>query len=109
MPAPTALMRRPEEFAEDVTMASSVALPAETDEELVSMSLDPVAATEDVPAGPVEDTLMTDESGKPKFPAASSIPLAFRREQRKIPIPPHRMTPLKAAWPKASLSCTNCM
>jgi RNA-binding protein PNO1 len=100
MPAPTALMRRPEEFAEDVAMASSVALPAETNEELVSMSLDPVAAAEDVPAGPAEDTFMTDESGKPKFPAASSIPLAFRREQRKVAIPPHRMTPLKAAWGK---------
>jgi RNA-binding protein PNO1 len=99
MPAPTALQRRPEEFAEDVTMASAVALPAETDEELISMSLDPVA-TEDAPApvGPSEDTPMTDESGKPRFPAAKSIPLAFRRQTRKILIPPHRMTPVKAAW-----------
>jgi RNA-binding protein PNO1 len=64
------------------------------------MSLDPVAAAQDAPAGPAEDTLMTDESGKPKFPAAKSIPLAFRREQRKISIPPHRMTPLKNSWPK---------
>jgi len=63
------------------------------------MSLDPVEAAHDAPA-PTEDMPMTDESGKPKFPAAKSIPLAFRREQRKVPIPPHRMTPLKNSWPK---------
>jgi RNA-binding protein PNO1 len=101
MPAPTALMRRPEEFAEDVTMeASAVSLPAETEDELISMDLTPVAGAEDAPTGPEDHTPITDESGKPKFPAAKSIPLAFRRESRKVLVPPHRMTPLKAAWPK---------
>jgi RNA-binding protein PNO1 len=100
MPAPTALQRKPEEFANDITMeASSVPLPAESDGDLISMSLDPVDAAHDAPA-PTEDVPMTDESGKPRFPAAKSIPLAFRREQRKVPIPPHRMTPLKNSWPK---------
>ncbi|CAI9634953.1 eukaryotic type kh-domain (kh-domain type i) [Alternaria burnsii] len=100
MPAPTALQRRPEEFADHVTMeASSVPLPTESEGDLISMSLDPVEAAHDAPA-PTEDMPMTDESGKPKFPAAKSIPLAFRREQRKVPIPPHRMTPLKNSWPK---------
>ena len=101
MPAPTALQRRPEEFSEDVTMeASSVPLPTESDGDLISMSLDPVDAAHNTPAPPTEDAAMVDESGKPKFPAAKSIPLAFRREQRKVPIPPHRMTPLKNSWPK---------
>ncbi|KAK1919709.1 pre-rRNA-processing protein pno1 [Pyrenophora teres f. teres] len=100
MPAPTALQRRPEEFAHDVTMEpSSVPLPEETEGELVDMSLDPVAAAQE-PEAPADDISMTDESGAPKFPVAKSIPLAFRREQRKVPIPPHRMTPLKANWPK---------
>ena len=88
MPAPTALQRRPDEFADDVTMeASSVPLPTESDGDLISMSLDPVAAAHDAPAPTDDDMPMTDESGKPKFPAAKSIPLAFRREQRKVPIP----------------------
>ncbi|KAF1834537.1 Pre-rRNA-processing protein PNO1 [Decorospora gaudefroyi] len=101
MPAPTALQRRPEEFADHVAMeAAAVPLPAEADGELISMNLDPVAAAQDAPPAPAEDTPMTDESGKPKFPAAKSIPLAFRREQRKVAIPPHRMTPLKNAWLK---------
>mgnify|MGYP006877419160 CR=1 FL=1 len=99
MPAPTALQRRPDEFAHDVTMEpSSVPLPDETEGELVDMSLDPVAVQEST--APTDDVPMTDESGAPKFPVAKSIPLAFRREQRKVPIPPHRMTPLKANWPK---------
>jgi RNA-binding protein PNO1 len=100
MPAPTALQRRPQEFADDVAEASSIALPAETEGELVNMDIDHVAAA-DAPAGSAEeDTPMTNESGKPIFPAAKSIPLAFRRETRKVLIPPHRMTPLKSSWPK---------
>jgi RNA-binding protein PNO1 len=93
-------MRRPDEFATDVTTeATTVPLPNEADGELIDMSLDPVAAAQDAPVA-TEDTPMTDESGRPKFPAAKSIPLAFRREQRKVPIPPHRLTPLKNSWPK---------
>lgn len=100
MPAPTALQRRPEEFADDVAMeAVSVPLPAEDDGDLIDMSLEPAAAN-DAADAPTDDTPMTDESGRPKFAPAKSIPLAFRREQRKVPIPPHRMTPLKSAWPK---------
>lgn len=101
MPAPTALMRRPEELAEDVSMdAVSIPLPAEDDAELVDMSIEPTLTPLDAPENPTDDTPMTDESGRPKFAPAKSIPLAFRREQRKVPIPPHRMTPLKNAWPK---------
>jgi RNA-binding protein PNO1 len=104
MPAPTALQRRPEELAEDdITMeASAVPLPADDDAELVDMSIEPASTPTHAEAAqaPTEDTPMTDETGRPKFPPAKSIPLAFRRDQRKVPIPPHRMTPLKTAWPK---------
>lgn len=105
MPAPTALQRRPEEFAENVTEdvsmeASAVPLPEDNDAELVDMSIEPSAAPVAAPDAAAEDTPMTDESGRPKFAPAQSIPLAFRHEQRKVPIPPHRMTPLKTAWPK---------
>lgn len=107
MPAPTALQRRPGEpadnVAEDITMeASAVPLPADDDAELLDMSLEPTSAPTEAAQAPsaTEDTPMTDETGRPKFPPAKSIPLAFRRDQRKVPIPPHRMTPLKTAWPK---------
>ncbi|CAO2648832.1 Nn.00g097810.m01.CDS01 [Neocucurbitaria sp. VM-36] len=102
MPAPTALMRNPEELAEGVALeAVEVPLPTEDDDaELIDMNVEPTAAPNDALEAPAEDTPMTDETGRPKFAPAKSIPLAFRREQRKVPIPPHRMTPLKSAWPK---------
>ncbi|KAJ4312404.1 pre-rRNA-processing protein pno1 [Neodidymelliopsis sp. IMI 364377] len=105
MPAPTALQRRPEEFADDVAMSTpSAPLPADDqpsdliDMHAVADEVLPVAAA-DADAS-AEDTAMVDESGRPQFAPSKSIPLAFRRETRKVPIPPHRMTPLKSAWPK---------
>ena len=61
---------------------------------------DPLATATAAAAEAEADTPMTDEVGRPRFAPAKAVPLAFRREQRKVPIPPHRMTPLKGAWPK---------
>jgi RNA-binding protein PNO1 len=102
MPAPTALQRRPEEFIEDATKdvemdASAIPLPIEDDSELVDMSID-AAPVPNEPTQAPEDISMTDESGRPKFAPSTSVPLAFKRESRKVPIPPHRMSPLKTAW-----------
>jgi RNA-binding protein PNO1 len=60
--------------------------------------------------------MTVDEEGRPRFPAAKNtvnIPLQSqtssakfmqdgprRVETRKVPIPPHRLSPLKAAWTK---------
>jgi RNA-binding protein PNO1 len=41
-----------------------------------------------------------DEEGRPVFTPAKDTPGVYRVEQRKVPIPPHRMTPLKTYWPK---------
>lgn len=41
-----------------------------------------------------------DEEGRPLFTPETSSNSAYRVETRKVPIPPHRMTPLKASWPK---------
>ncbi|KAF1943440.1 eukaryotic type KH-domain (KH-domain type I) [Clathrospora elynae] len=99
MPAPTALQRRPEEFADDVAMeAVSVPLPAETSTDLIDMHCD-YTTPADAPAA-TEDTSMTTDEGRPVFPQGKSIPLAFRRESRRVPVPPHRMTPMKSSWAK---------
>lgn len=106
MPAPTALQRRSEEFADNVTHdvsmdASAVPLPEDNDVELVDMDIEPDVAPAIAPEATTdEDTTTVDETGRPRFPAAKSIPLAFRHESRKVLVPPHRMTPLKASWPK---------
>lgn len=107
MPAPTALLRRPEALAEDQAMAESTPLPAEETTELLDMNALPVDSTSaltqitpETSENPPEDAVMTDETGRPRFAPAKAIPIAFRRELRKVTIPPHRMTPLKNSWPK---------
>lgn len=108
MPAPTALLRAPEALAQgmDTSMDdAAMPLPEDTASEtpLLDMSatssvsaVQPLAPTE----GPSDDAPTTDESGRPRFPPTNSIPLAFKREQRKVPVPPHRYSPLKNVWPK---------
>jgi RNA-binding protein PNO1 len=106
MPAPTALQRAPEALANNMDQAmldpASIALPADepTTTPLLDMSLSSTTAEPTIPANSTDDTPMTDESGRPKFPAAQSIPLAFKREQRNVPVPPHRQAPLKSTWSK---------
>lgn len=41
-----------------------------------------------------------DEEGRPVFTPAKEAQTAYRIETRKVPVPPHRMTPLKANWTK---------
>ena len=41
-----------------------------------------------------------DEDGRPKFAPSKNESRIHSAETRKILIPPHRMTPLKSAWPK---------
>ena len=103
MPAPTALLRNPEALSEDVAVVQSLPLPADEDTELLNMNALPsenVVPTKNVSEAPMEDIVMTDEVGRPRFAPAKDIPLAFHSQNRKVPIPPHRMSPLKNAWPK---------
>ncbi|MCJ1482322.1 pre-rRNA-processing protein pno1 [Schaereria dolodes] len=100
MPAPTALLRRPEELAE----AQATPLPQDNNDELLvdagnTASLESTYTT----AAPnlSEDTEMhIDEEGRPKFPPAKDVEQTQLAETRKVLIPPHRMTPLKTSWPK---------
>ncbi|KAI5963957.1 PNO1 [Candida margitis] len=41
-----------------------------------------------------------DESGKPKFSGEAQSNMKVKLESRKVPVPPHRMTPLKNVWTK---------
>ncbi|CCE78428.1 Piso0_001051 [Millerozyma farinosa CBS 7064] len=44
--------------------------------------------------------MVIDETGKPKFAAAAKVGMKVKIESRKVPVPPHRMTPLKNNWTK---------
>lgn len=104
MPAPTALQRAPEALAE-VEASDAPQLTSAAQENL---DLDIVTATEKAlsePGPEHEDDadMQIDEEGRPRFAPASSqtnSPTAVRIQSRKVPIPPHRMSPLKASWPK---------
>ncbi|KAJ5385330.1 K Homology domain type 1 [Penicillium robsamsonii] len=67
--------------------------------------IDVQAINEGAPINPVaestEDSEMRiDEEGRPVFTPAKDVAAAYRIETRKVPVPPHRMTPLKASWAK---------
>ncbi|KAF9730375.1 pre-rRNA-processing protein pno1 [Paraphaeosphaeria minitans] len=104
MPAPTALQRAPEALAENVDMTDAVSapLPAQDNAPLVDMDTTTAAPApaQDPAHSDAQDVPTTDESGRPVFPKSGVIPLAFKRERRNVPVPPHRMTPLKTNWPK---------
>ena len=113
MPAPTALQRAPEALAENIEMeqqqeeqldAAIETLVQNTDIEIVTESTTQIPPIE-------EDTDMAvDAEGRPHFQASDAIlsspiaptsaTLAAKIQSRKVPIPPHRMTPLKNSWSK---------
>ncbi|PHH80254.1 hypothetical protein CDD80_2277 [Ophiocordyceps camponoti-rufipedis] len=100
MPAPTALKRA--EPAKESTVTS------ERDDEFlleprgrhpVQDQIVPPQQEDDAQQGDDADAMAIDEEGRPRFAPAKDMDSAIRVEMRKIPVPPHRMTPLKQAWP----------
>ncbi|RDW77326.1 eukaryotic type KH-domain-containing protein [Coleophoma cylindrospora] len=99
MPAPTALLRQPEELGE----AASAPLPNnDQDDELILDAPEaiPSESTAMQVTGDADTEMHIDEEGRPRFAPAKNNDGVMRIESRKVPIPPHRMTPLKASWPK---------
>ncbi|KAE8319609.1 hypothetical protein P875_00011296 [Aspergillus parasiticus SU-1] len=99
MPAPTALKRLDQTTTTGapVTQAAIV----QDDEVLIDAQTSaeesvPVLATPDENA---QDTDMRiDEEGRPVFTPAKDTNTVYRVETRKVPVPPHRFSPLKASW-----------
>ncbi|CAK7205190.1 pre-rRNA-processing protein pno1 [Sporothrix eucalyptigena] len=111
MPAPTAAKKV------ETPLANEVSQPISQDE--VETLLDAAAAADtltltEIPAETSTPIIVNatssdddfdanmdiDEESRPKFAAAKDSETVVRREVRKIPIPPHRMSPLKATWSK---------
>ncbi|EMC91488.1 hypothetical protein BAUCODRAFT_330162 [Baudoinia panamericana UAMH 10762] len=102
MPAPTALQRAPEPLAVEETIHG--APQSAVDDDIILSTNQP---TEGAPQDPAQDeqqapeTMDVDNStSTPLFAPEKASSLAVRVEERKIRVPPHRMTPLKASWPK---------
>ncbi|CAF9924560.1 MAG: pre-rRNA-processing protein pno1 [Heterodermia speciosa] len=97
MPAPTALLRRPDQLAEAV----STPLPVDNDDDLLVDVTNIASVGTQSSTQQMEDTEMqVDEEGRPRFAPAKLVDGPHTAETRKVLIPPHRMTPLKASWPK---------
>lgn len=98
MVAPTALIKQPGELEEAPAPADPTAqATAPTDD---AMIIDPNALPVEEVAVPAPG-MQVDVEGRPKFaPASTSTHGPLRSETRKVPIPPHRMSPLKSSWTK---------
>ncbi|KAK7205763.1 putative ribosomal RNA-processing protein [Myxozyma melibiosi] len=105
MPAPTAIRQKPEEIAPPAPV-----LDDDDDEILIdalstTTSAAPTAADDvtDVSTAPtstVTSGMQLDLDGRPRFGTAAEQRTRVRAQSRRVPVPPHRMTPLKNAWPK---------
>lgn len=101
MPAPTALLKPSTETPPD-----NVPLPEpEHDEELLLDAPEATLLDPNVIQPPTEELadaaeMVVDEEGRPRFAPGKDVDPLRKAEIRKVPIPPHRMSPLKANWSK---------
>lgn len=100
MPAPTALQRAPEKLAEELNPTRPLSLPTPTDEPILDLTTTSTSLPPQATTISLDDTMHIDPESRPTFAPETVIPLAHRAESRKVPVPPHRMTPLKSHWPK---------
>ena len=118
MAAPTAIRKSTEksgineQIQENSTLQSNQALDQDNDDEdmLIDTNAIPTTTVEDQDQSEPSNSLtiqqgettelQLDESGKPKFSAASKSNMKVKLESRKVAVPPHRMTPLKNVWSK---------
>ncbi|KAI0136402.1 hypothetical protein BJ170DRAFT_677278 [Xylariales sp. AK1849] len=108
MPAPTALLKKPTDNA-IAAPAADIPLPLPSQDEDESLLLDSSAMNQALPttaliphpvAVPITSEMDIDEEARPQFAPAKDSLQAYRVETRKVPIPPHRLSPLKQQWQK---------
>ena len=102
MPAPTALQRAPEQLSVEETVHDTPQ-PAFEGEVAISTT-DPDQTPTDAPSPPPSDQPPEDAAAMdldtPLFAPEKATKSLVRVEERKIRVPPHRMSPLKSCWPK---------
>lgn len=100
MSAPTAIQKESTGDKKPELVSQHVNSTEQEDDDMIDVNSVPVE--DNNPSKPTKDTtgVVFDESGKPKFPAASKSGMKVKLENRKVPVPPHRMTPLKHTWSK---------
>jgi RNA-binding protein PNO1 len=100
MPAPTALQRAPDALAIEETIHDAPQSAVDQDV-LIHTSTQPEPFQQSATQEPeASDSMQVDSENRPVFAPETASKSAVRIEERKVRIPPHRMTPLKTAWPK---------
>jgi len=99
MPAPTAPLKP----ADDVPPANATMPEPNNDEDFALEGINdlPESSALQAPTIPQgEDMEMVDEEDRPHFPQVQNDDTSFRAQSRKVPVPPHRFSPLKSNWPQ---------
>ncbi|TRX96585.1 hypothetical protein FHL15_002487 [Xylaria flabelliformis] len=100
MPAPTAPLKP---MVEDVP-PNDITLPGpDNDEEFALGGMNDLPESSAIQAPATahgEDMEIVDEEGRPHFPQVQNDDGSFRIQSRKVPVPPHRFSPLKSNWPQ---------
>ena len=52
------------------------------------------------PPAETDSEMRIDEEGRPLFTPIKNADIVYKVHTRKVPVPPHRMSPLKATWTK---------
>jgi len=94
MPAPTALQRATEPLAAEETVHD--APHAALDDSILIETINDVSGEQEADA----DMDIDAEGGTSLFSPEAPSKSAHRTEERKVRVPPHRMTPLKNNWTK---------
>ncbi|KAK6433998.1 pre-rRNA-processing protein pno1 [Oleoguttula sp. CCFEE 5521] len=103
MPAPTALQRAPQALADEMTPDTAQPM-ADNDDMTITTSTTHTAIdapeTVPLPSPTADEAAMQIDSKSSLFAPEKASTRRLKVEDRKVRIPPHRLTPLKAAWPK---------
>lgn len=109
MAAPTALKKTsPVSQNQEPAESSSIQVPPTQQDEEDEVLIDASGNIEDTEQQQQDSTkkqletkgVVLDAEGKPRFSSAAKSGEHVKIESRKVPVPPHRMSPLKNAWPK---------
>ena len=101
MPAPTALVRTLEGQADTHEEKSPIWPMPERNNETETTTIITEQIPDETASEPMQNVVMQiDEEGRPRFAPDKVANTALRIQSRKVPVPPHRMSPLKNSWPK---------
>ncbi|KAI0173375.1 eukaryotic type KH-domain (KH-domain type I) [Hypoxylon sp. FL1284] len=100
MPAPTALRKQ----VDDAPPSQEPVPEVDQDEDFALEGMNELPEDANAVLQPMkmrgDGDMDIDEEDKPHFAPVQNIDQAAHIQSRKVPIPPHRFTPLKNAWPK---------